>query len=268
MTGNPQDSDGSSASVFAVPELLEMILGSAPTRGLFCAQKVNKLWRDMITTSSKLQQDSFLKPKLAKKAWILAVLGHDYNQDWWYDNGLQSFILYSNVFPIMSVAVDEVDEVQVEESEGHLITVALNDLLLDTTDHPLPRDRSCLDDGIGGLKHGEQVALRLNDNPTSSYAAMYLCQPPAETVGIFVYYPIEVDGLIGVQDYWFSRLENPKGVQYREVIKAIREVNNSQFDLSEVEAFVQLESCASVSAKQEDMINYCIREGWKGKDEE
>lgn len=48
--------------IFTLPEVLEMVLLGLPMKDLLLDQRVCKTWRNLITTSSKLQQALFLKP--------------------------------------------------------------------------------------------------------------------------------------------------------------------------------------------------------------
>jgi hypothetical protein len=51
-------------------EVIELILGSLPTRDLLLAQRVCRLWRDIILASPVLQQKLFMQPVPAHHALI------------------------------------------------------------------------------------------------------------------------------------------------------------------------------------------------------
>ena len=51
-----------SAQVFATPELLELVLLLVPTKTLLSARRVNKTWRCVIKTSTRLQEALSLNP--------------------------------------------------------------------------------------------------------------------------------------------------------------------------------------------------------------
>jgi hypothetical protein len=50
-----------SEQVSETVELLEMILLKLPTRDIWIAERVSKLWKGLINTSSKLQEALFVK---------------------------------------------------------------------------------------------------------------------------------------------------------------------------------------------------------------
>ncbi|KAL2038003.1 hypothetical protein N7G274_009223 [Stereocaulon virgatum] len=61
-----------STQVFHIPELLEMILLHVPELPLLVFQRVNKVWRDVIQTSSPLQRKLFMEaePISFKDMWV------------------------------------------------------------------------------------------------------------------------------------------------------------------------------------------------------
>jgi len=56
------------ANVFAIPELLEHILGFLPLKNLLFAQKINTRFKQVIETSPKLRQKLHLSPSKGDKA--------------------------------------------------------------------------------------------------------------------------------------------------------------------------------------------------------
>lgn len=65
-----QDTKSAANRVVNVGELLELILPHLPFKNILLSQRVCNLWRQTVLLAPKLQQALFLRPRLAKYAWL------------------------------------------------------------------------------------------------------------------------------------------------------------------------------------------------------
>ena len=156
---------GSAARTFALPELLEVILISLPTKDLLLLQRVAKLWKATVAKSSALRQALFLEPIAAHTAWVLC------NETRLEGAGsVQYFRLGQQV--IQQLPVESLDEEQLQNRRAWRTQARLNELLAGRGHwRPLSlADRT---------QQGEGVRLSRPKCPVlGSGLRMFLTQPP------------------------------------------------------------------------------------------
>lgn len=225
-------------AVFDTAELLEMIFIQLSMKDLLLNTRVCKQWKTAITTSLKLQRRLFMAPEP-----ITHAFKHDHNA--W------------EIEEIATVAMPCLNDTSVVgyhglRTSGPWILATLNPLLTETMHERILMHHVAF--GSRG-RYFETVAIEggcVSPNPATiqSWRQIYLTQPPAQAVSLYVPRPPQTPGR-----YRKVVVENPSGVMTGDILEAMDHLKQELLNKRDVKhfpcVFIFLEQMMVISGEGE-----------------